>query len=81
MRCWILVDERVEIAPQGHRVDRRKPPELLDDGACRDELSAPDWRQLADRHAVAGDDERLAAIKRPHHFTAAIAEAPLGEPN
>src|SRR5207253_10001627 len=45
-----------------------------------DERPRPHRRQLADRHAVAGDDERLALIEGAHDAPAVIAKLALRNP-
>src|SRR5439155_19660713 len=44
-----------------------------------DELALPERRQLAYRNTVTGDDERLAAIERPHDLAALVTKLSLGD--
>src|SRR6185295_496712 len=73
----ILAGPCIEVGAEAAGVDGRCGPE--DCHRCRrgHESMAPQWSELAHRHAVAGDDESLALIEPAHDFTAGVAELAL----
>ena len=53
----MLVEDRVDVGSEPRNVEDRSAREEGDGCISADEPSLPERRQLADRNAVAGDDE------------------------
>jgi hypothetical protein len=76
-----LIEEPVDIDPEVVEIDYGRAGE---DGGCGfrgDELSFSEGRQLADRHSVACDNERLAPVESAHDLAALVAQLALRNPS
>ena len=76
-RSGVVIERSVDIRPEPLGFNRGCPGERGDRGVGRHELARAQRDELADRHTVARDDERLAAVERAHDLTAAVAEFAL----
>src|SRR5205085_6788318 len=74
-----LVEEGVDIGPESLSVDGRCAVEDGEGGVRSDKLTLPKRDQLSHRHAVAGDDERLATVECSHDFSAFVAQFSLSD--
>lgn len=74
-----MIEVPVEIVAKAGGVDSRGVGERRGDDLSCDETPAAEWDQLADGHAVAGDDEGLALIESAHDLTAVVAKFSLGD--
>jgi hypothetical protein len=74
-----LVGDGVQIGPELAVIDGRGGAEQRHRSLGSYEPVAPQRGQLADRHAVAGHDERLPSVKPAHDLAAVIAEFSLGD--
>jgi hypothetical protein len=73
----MLVDDRIDVGSESPTVDDRGAREEGDGCVGTHEPTLPDRRQLADRDAVTGNDERLAAVERAHDLAAVVPELSL----
>jgi len=73
----VLVDHRIYVGPESVRVNRGSARERCERDAGGDELSGPHWRQLSHRHAIAGDQKRLAPIQPAHDLATGVPELAL----
>jgi hypothetical protein len=73
----MLVEDRVDVGSEPRNVEDWSAREEGDGCISADEPSLPERRQLADRNAVAGDDECLAAIQRAHDLAAFVPKLSL----
>ena len=74
-----LIDEFVEVRSQAFEIDFGRSCEGRHGDVRRDEAVALHRSELAHRYAVAGDDERLSPVERPHDLPAFISELSLGD--
>lgn len=75
----MLVDDRVDVGSEPRNVEDWSAREEGDGCVRADEPSLPERRQLADRNAVSGDDERLAAVERAHDLAAFVPKLSLAD--
>jgi prevent-host-death family protein len=75
----MLVEERIDVGSEPRTVQDWSAREKLDGCLGADEPTLSKRRQLADRNAVAGDDERLAAIERAHDLAALVPKLSLAD--
>ena len=72
-----LIDEFVEFGSQAFEIDLGRGCESGHRHVRRDKSVALHRIELAHRYAVAGDDERLSPVERPHDLPAVIAQLAL----
>src|SRR5882724_12005669 len=75
----ILIDVSVDVGSEFLVVDVRSTLERGKENVSGDELTPFIRMQLTDRPAVAGDDEVLARVERPHHLATVVAKLSLGQ--
>jgi hypothetical protein len=75
----MLVEDRVDVGSEPRAVEDWSAREEGDGCVGADEPTPPKRRQLADRDAVAGDDERLAAVERAHDLPAFVPKLTLAD--
>jgi hypothetical protein len=75
----MLVEDRVDVGSELPTVDDRSAREEGDGCVGAHEPTLPERRQLADRDAVTGDDEHLAAIERTHDLATLVPELSLAD--
>src|SRR5207245_1220030 len=76
-RARSLIEDRVDLGSESLAIDRRCAREQSDGGLRADEPTLSQRCQFADRDAIAGDDERLAAVERSHDLAALVSKLPL----
>jgi hypothetical protein len=69
----------VDIGSELLEINRGGAFEGSNDNVPGNELPPPDRAQFANRDAVAGDDEVLTAIQRPHDLSTLVAKLALGQ--
>jgi hypothetical protein len=72
-----LVEDRIDVGSESPTVDDRSAGEEGDGCVGAHEPALSQRRQLADRDAVPGHDERLAAVERAHDLAALVPELSL----
>lgn len=77
--CDVLVQFRVYVGPKPIGVNGGGAAEYRERGAGGNELSGPRGCQLSNRHAIARDEKRLAAIKAAHDVAARVTELALSD--
>jgi hypothetical protein len=75
----MLVEDLIDVGSEAHSVEDWSAREDGDGCVGAHEPTLPKRRQLADGDAVACDDKRLAAIKRPHDLAALVPKLPLAD--
>jgi len=78
-RSWILIDQFVNILSEPCRIDSRCAGKRGHQHPGWYRHTAADGHELPDRHAIARDDVRLAAVEAAHDFAAVIPKRPLGD--
>lgn len=79
MRQNVLASPRIDIGTEAVRVDRGRIPEEGNDCRRGHKSVAPQGGELAHRHTMASDDERLSLIEPAHDLAAFVAELALGD--
>jgi hypothetical protein len=74
-----LIEDRVDVVPEPRTVVTGSACEESDGCVGAHEPTLPERSQLADRDAVAGDDERLAAVERTHDLAAFVPKLALAD--
>src|SRR5256885_16078665 len=75
----LLVEDRIDVGSETRTVEDWSARKEGDGRVGAHEPTLPKGRQLADRNAVAGDDERLAAIEGAHDLAAFVAKLSLAD--
>jgi hypothetical protein len=75
----MLVEDRVDVGSEARAVEDGSAREDGDGCVGPDEPTLPNGRQFADRDAVAGDDERLAAVERAHDLPTFVPKLSLAD--
>lgn len=78
-RRRILVENRIEIAPQPGSINRCGPPEDRESLFGGDQLAAAEGNKASYRNPVAGDKEGLPPVEPAHDLAAMVAQLPLGD--
>jgi hypothetical protein len=76
---WLLVQNRIDIVSEPRAIEEWGPCEECDGCIGTHEPALPKRRQLPDGDTVAGDDERLPAIERPHDLSALVPKLSLAD--
>ena len=74
-----LVHNRVDVNPEALPIEHRRAREERNRRLGPNELPLTERRQLPDRNTVTSDDERLAAVERPHDLAALVAKLSLAD--
>ncbi len=75
----MLVEDRIDVGSEPRTVEDWSAREEGDGCVGAHEPTLPKRRQLADRDAVAGDDECLAAVERAHDLAAFVPKLSLAD--
>src|SRR6476469_6969119 len=78
-RRRILIDVGIDVGKELLDIDWLCSSQEGKHGLRWNELAPPNRPQLPDRDAIAGDDEVLTAIQRPHDLSALVAQLALGQ--
>jgi MFS family permease len=73
------LDLPLKLGSQSPEIDGWRWHEGSEDGSFERKAPASQGRQLTDRNAVTGHDERLAGVERPHDRAALVAQLPLSD--
>jgi len=76
---WVLIDVCVQIGAQSRVLDPRETREGFLQLFRRHESPSRNWRQAANGHAVASDDEGVTALECPHDFGIVVAQLALSD--
>jgi hypothetical protein len=69
----MLVEDRIDVGSEPRTVEDWSAREEGDSCVGAHEATLPERRKLTDWDAVPGDDERLAAVERPHDLAAFVS--------
>jgi hypothetical protein len=75
----VLIDDGIYVFSKPSGCHAGCAGEGVADGIGRHEYPSSKGGQLADRHAIACDDERLAPVQGAHDLSALIAKLALGD--
>jgi hypothetical protein len=75
----MLVEDRIDVGSEPGTVQDWSAREECDGCVGAHEPTLPNRRQLTDRDAVTGHDERLAAVERAHDLTAFVPKLSLAD--
>jgi len=75
----LLVENRIDVGSEPRTVEDWSAREQSDGCVGAHEPTLSERHQLADRDAVAGDDERLSTVERPHDLAALVPKLSLAD--